>query len=126
MPNELKSLEEGFASLTFKSDRTPETNDMADAFCQLAPYRDGAIFLAHWAGRSPWEVHHNGDEIVLVIEGSTDLTLLIDGQEVTHTLNKGQLMVVPQSVWHRLETQTEVKLMSVSPQPTEHSIETPA
>ena len=126
MSNTVKSLEEGFASLTFKADRTPESNDMADAFCELTPYRDGAVFLAHWAGKSPWEIHHNGDEIVFVIEGLTHLTLLIDQSEETHTLTAGQLMVVPQSVWHRLETPTEVKLMSVSPQPTEHSIETPA
>ena len=121
-----KTLDDAFASLTFAPDRTPESQDLEAAFCQLSSYRDGAIFLGHWAGRSEWEIHRMGDEIVMVIEGSTTLTLLIDGTEVPHVLSAGQLMVVPQSTWHRFETPEAVKVMTVTPQPTEHSIEMPS
>ena len=119
------TLDDAFASLTFERNRTPESQDLDTAFCQLATYRDGAIFLGHWAGRSEWEIHRMGDEIVMVIEGSTTLTLLIDGIEVPHVLRAGQLIVVPQSTWHRFETPEEVKVMTVTPQPTEHSVEMP-
>lgn len=125
MPITPKSLTQGFDSLIFKPDRTPESQDMADAFCELAAYRDGAVFLAHWAGESQWEVHHTGDEIVMVVDGSTHLSLLVDGEEETHPLSAGQLIVVPKSTWHRFSTPSEVKLMTVTPQPTEHSIQVP-
>ncbi len=122
---EPKNLFDAFDSLTFKSDRKPESTDMDQAFYRLAAYRDGAVFLAHWAGHSQWEVHHSGDELVMVVEGSTKLTMLVDGEEVSHELQPGQLIVVPQSTWHRLDTEAEVKLLTVTPQPTEHSIPRP-
>ena len=122
---EPKTLTEAFNKLTFKPDRTPTSTDMDAAFLRLAPYRDGAVFLAHWAGESQWEVHRGGDEIVMVVEGSTTLSMLVDGEEVTHTMVAGQLMVVPAGTWHRFDTPTGVKLMTVTPQPTDHSIERP-
>ena len=125
MKIEAKSLEAAFGSLVFAPSRTPESDDLDSAFCELSSYRDGAIFLGHWAGHSEWEIHRNGDEIVMVIEGSTTLTMLIDGIEVPHTLKPGQLIVVPQSTWHRFDTPEGVKVMTVTPQPTEHSVERP-
>ena len=122
---EPKSLSVAFDSLSFAPGRTPESQDLDSAFCQLASYRDGAVFLGHWAGRSEWEIHRVGDEIVMVVEGSTILTLLIDGEEISHTLNSGELIVVPQSTWHRFETPEAVKVMTVTPQPTDHSIDRP-
>ena len=122
---EPKSIAEALSTLTFKSNRTPTSEDMEAAFCNLAPYRDGAVFLAHWAGQSEWEVHHSGDEIVMVIAGTTEMSLLIDNEEVIHNMSAGELIVVPQSVWHRFNTPTEVKLLTVTPQPTEHSVEQP-
>ena len=125
MKIEPKTLKEAFDSLVFAPDRTPESEDLDSAFCQLSAYRDGAIFIGHWAGHSEWEIHRKGDEIVMVIEGSTTLTTLVDGTQIPHTLKSGQLIVVPQSTWHRFETPDEVKVMTVTPQPTEHSIEQP-
>ena len=119
------SLHEAFRSLTFAPNRAPESLDLDSAFCELSAYRDGAIFLGHWAGHSEWEVHPMGDEVVMVIDGSTTLTMLIAGKEIPHTLGGGQLIVVPQGTWHRFETPDQVKVMTVTPQPTNHSIEMP-
>ncbi len=120
-----KSLEEGFGTLTFIGNRTPESQDINDAFCQLSAYRDGAIFLGHWAGQSAWERHPQGDEVVMVVEGSTTLTLRTAEQEISHVLQAGQLIVVPQGTWHRFDTPKAVKLMTVTPQPTDHSLDVP-
>jgi hypothetical protein len=51
------SIDEAISRLTFLPDRTPTGVDeeYADAFERLADYRDGAIFVGHWAGRSEWE-----------------------------------------------------------------------
>ena len=99
---------------------TPEA-DINAAFATLFTYRDGAIFTGSYSGDSPWE-RHIGDEIVYVLEGSTRLFLLEDNGEEVVTLVKGLMIVVPQCVWHRFEAPEGVTVMSVTPQPTEHSL----
>ena len=91
----------------------------------LSEYRDGAVFIGHYAGNSQWERHSNGDEIVFVVEGETTLILLVKDSEIPNTLGQGELLVVPKNTWHRFETSKAVKIMSVTPQPTDHSIERP-
>lgn len=91
----------------------------------LANYRDGAIFIAHYAGNSEWERHPAGDEIVLVIDGSTTLIMLVERSEVAHQLRSDEFRVVPQNTWHRFETPDVVKVLTVTPQPTDHQVERP-
>ena len=69
--------------------------------------------------------HPEGDEIVMVIDGETTLSLLQNGEEYPKTLKAGQILVVPQNTWHRFETLSEVKVLTVTPQPTLHSVEQP-
>lgn len=112
--------------LGFLPDRTPATSESdADWVAGLGAYRDGGIFAVHYAGESEWERHAAGDEIVMVIDGETTMTLLVDGQEHQHTLGSMQLIVVPQGTWHRFDTPRGVKVLTVTPQPTDHSIQHP-
>lgn len=119
------SIDEAFESVTFLPDRTPHTESV-DHFATLTPYRDGGMFLANYAGNSQWERHRSGDEIVMVLEGSTTMTMLLDGEEVAHTLGPRELIVVPQGTWHRFDTPDAVKVMSVTPSPTDHQVERPS
>ncbi len=121
------SITAEFSRLKFLANRTPETSEeeAEGAFAMLSEYRDGAVFIGHYAGNSEWERHSNGDEIVFVVEGETTLILLVKGKEIPNTLGQGELLVVPANTWHRFETSKAVKIMSVTPQPTDHSIERP-
>ncbi len=121
------SLDKGFDSLTFMKGRTPTSTsaDKDKSFCRLSDYRDGGIFLAYYSGNSDWERHSNGDEIVMVIEGVTTLFLLEGSVEMPNQLGAGELIVVPVNTWHRFESPDGVKVMTVTPQPTDHSIDTP-
>ncbi|MDX1512288.1 MAG: cupin domain-containing protein [Gammaproteobacteria bacterium] len=121
------SIRDAFDRLRFLGDRTPETppEQSQRAFARLADYRDGAVFIGHYAGDSAWERHPNGDEFVMVVEGQTTLFLIVDGAEVSHTLAAGEFIVVPERTWHRFETPEGVKIMTITPQPTDHSIERP-
>lgn len=112
-----------FLKLKFLKDRTPETTaeESKDAFALLADYRDGGIFIAHYSGFSEWEMHLNGDEFVQIMAGETTLILLQGDKESCHKLSAGQFLVVPQGVWHRFESPTGVKVMAITPQPTQHS-----
>lgn len=118
------SIDGAFGGLRFLADRTPLTQ-RDDYFATLSPYRDGAIFVAHYAGTSEWERHCAGEEIVLVLEGATTIILRLDGVENRHPLGERELIVVPRGVWHRFETPDEVKVLSVTPQPTDHSAKVP-
>ena len=125
---EKKSLTEILKQLTHLPDRTPEmafTGEVDTAFSEIAPYRDGMISVGYYSGNSEWECHPSGDELVMAIEGNTTLLLLMNGEQHSMVLNPGELIVVPQGHWHRFETSAQLKIMSVTPGPTEHSLEAP-
>ncbi|MCJ8267909.1 MAG: cupin domain-containing protein [Psychrosphaera sp.] len=121
------SINEQLAKLTFLSNRTPQTtsDEAKGAFASLSDYRDGAIFISHYAGNSEWETHPKGDEKVMVMEGETSLILWQNDVETANLLHKGELFVVPQGVWHRFETPKGVKVLAITPQPTTHSLTHP-
>lgn len=90
------------------------------AFARVAPYRDGAIFTAKFAGTSAWERHPRGDEIVHIVDGATTLHLMTETGREALTLAARMLVVVPQNVWHQFEAPDGVCVMTATPQPTEH------
>lgn len=125
---EKKSLTEILKQLVHLPDRTPEmafTGEANSAFSDIARYRDGVISVGYYSGNSEWERHPGGDEIVMAIEGNTTLVLLVKGEQHSVSLRPGELVVVPQGHWHRFEASAKLKVMSVTPQPTEHSLEIP-
>jgi len=110
------------SKLTMLEGRTPTSTeaDRAGAFGRLAPYRDGAIFVAKFSGISAWERHPKGDEIVQVLDGETELRLLTDSGRQSLTLTRGMMVIVPQHAWHQFVAPNGVSLMTATPQPTEH------
>lgn len=110
------------SKLTMLEGRTPTSAeaDRVGAFGRLAPYRDGAIFVAKFSGISAWERHPMGDEIVQVLDGETELRLLTDSGRQSLTLKRGMMVIVPQHAWHQFVAPNGVALMTVTPQPTEH------
>jgi mannose-6-phosphate isomerase-like protein (cupin superfamily) len=115
-------LKAAFAKLTMLKDRTPASTptEFEGAFGRVAPYRDGAIFTAKFAGKSAWERHPNGDEIVQVIDGATTLHLITPEGRESLTLSAGMMVVVPQNAWHQFESPGGVCVMTATPQPSEH------
>ena len=115
-------LKAEFAKLTMLQHRTPTSTDAERerAFGRVAPYRDGAIFTAKFAGTSAWERHPQGDEIVQVVDGATTLHLITAEGRQSVTLRAGMLTIVPQNIWHQFEAPDGVCVMTATPQPTEH------
>jgi mannose-6-phosphate isomerase-like protein (cupin superfamily) len=58
-----------------------------------------AIF-AYDADWSSWEVHPDGDEIVLLLSGAVDLVLDLPSGQRTVELRDRSAAVVPRGVWH--------------------------
>jgi len=121
------TIQDELSTVKFLKNRTPETTyeEAKDSFALLSEYRDGGIYVAHYSGFSEWERHLNGDEFVQVLDGETTLILLHENQEQRNELSSSQLLVIPKGVWHRFESPNGVKIMTITPQPTEHSSERP-
>jgi mannose-6-phosphate isomerase-like protein (cupin superfamily) len=47
-----------------------------------------------------WEVHPDGDEIVMLLSGAVDLVLDVEGGERTVELRDRAAAIVPRGVWH--------------------------
>ncbi|HEX3864176.1 MAG TPA: cupin domain-containing protein [Stellaceae bacterium] len=115
-------LKAEFGKLTMLKDRTPAMSNVQrkGAFANPAPYRDGGIFMAKFAGNGAWERHPQGDEIVQIIDGTTTLHVIEDDAPYSLDLTAGMMAIVPRNTWHRFEAPDGVCLMTATPQPTEH------
>jgi len=121
------SIKDAFKNIIKLTGRTHETTDeeSENAFAVLSDYRDGAIFIGEYDGYSEWERHSNGDEFVYAIEGETTMFLLSKDGETANVLKQGEIFIVPENVWHRFETPNGMKVMTITPHPTDHSVERP-
>lgn len=106
-------------------ERTRHTSKaQADAaFATLAPFRDGGVFAGSFSGESPWERHLNGDELVHILDGAAVVTIIIDDEAREFEMSAGMLVVVPQGCWHRFQSPDGVTVLTMTPQPTEHTVE---
>lgn len=116
-------IEEELGKLEFLGGRGPDTTpeQEAKAFAKLADYRNGGVFAGGFSGQSRWERHGKGDELVHILDGCTRLTVMTrDGPE-SFELSKGMVIVVPKGHWHRFDSESGVTVMTVTPQPTDHT-----
>ena len=117
-------LKAEFAKLTLLHGRTPQMTEVerkaSGGFATLAPFRDGNIFSAKFAGDGAWERHPNGDELVQIVEGSATLHIMAEDGPKSYTVSAGMLVIVPQGTWHRFHSPEGVSLMTATPKPTEH------
>jgi mannose-6-phosphate isomerase-like protein (cupin superfamily) len=117
------SIADELAKLPRLEGRTPQTTveEEEPAFATLSDFDNGGIFTGSFSGQSPWERHLNGDELVQVIAGQTQLTILSEDDETVLNLSAGMLTVVPQGQWHRFSAPDGVSVLTMTPQPTDHS-----
>lgn len=116
-------VSDAIASLPMLRNRTPETQgpEADAAFAMLAETRDGGVFAGSFEGESAWERHVNGDELVHVLDGETRLTILTGNGPTVLEMKAGMLTVVPQGCWHKFHARSGVTVLTVTPQPTDHS-----
>lgn len=120
-------VSEAIAPLPVLRNRTPETRgpeggpEADAAFATLAETRNGGVFAGSFEGESPWERHVNGDELVHVLDGETRLTILTGNDRTVLEMKAGMVTVVPQGCWHKFHAPAGVTVLTMTPQPTEHS-----
>ena len=116
-------IETELARLPVLRGRTPDTplEEEDEAFATLAEIGEGGVFAGSFEGDSPWERHPKGDELVHILAGETRLTLLTDEGPQVLVMTAGMLTVVPRGCWHRFHAPAGVTVLTVTPQPTDHS-----
>jgi mannose-6-phosphate isomerase-like protein (cupin superfamily) len=68
-----------------------------------------------WQGVSPWERHPDGDELLIPLDGTVEVTVLTEdgGQQQFH-LTAGSIVVVPRGLWHRQSARRTVTSFGVN------------
>ena len=118
-PVHIRQALEGLPVLDARSETTEE--QAGEAFARLAPFGNGGLFAGSFSGRSPWERHRNGDELVQIIAGATTLTVMEESGPTSFEMTQGMVVVVPQGLWHRFDALEGVTVMTATPQPTDHT-----
>jgi quercetin dioxygenase-like cupin family protein len=111
----------GLAELIVRPGMTEERAESSMQF--LGPFNQCTLGVVRFSGRTPWERHPDGDELLHVLAGEVRVTLLRDdGIRTEATVRAGSIFVVPRGTWHRQETGAAVTLFFATPaETTEHS-----
>ncbi len=81
----------------------------------LGSLDQATIMVTKFAGLAPWERHPDGDELIVVLEGGGDITVLTEDGPVTSELSPGRLFVCPKGLWHRANAQPAMVALYVTP-----------
>jgi mannose-6-phosphate isomerase-like protein (cupin superfamily) len=63
-----------------------------------------------------WEIHPNGDEVVVLLAGSATFVLrLEDGKREIVLRGPGDSVIVPRGVWHTARIDTPTRMLFITP-----------
>ena len=88
---------------------------VGDGGCEFGSLNGSTVGIARFSAHPLWERHSTGDELLQVIDGRLDLTVLADDGPVEITLGPGQVVVVPQGLWHSPRPRGSVTLLFATP-----------
>jgi mannose-6-phosphate isomerase-like protein (cupin superfamily) len=89
-----------------------------DAMAAMRPigtFNQCLLGLTRFSGQTPWERHPGGDELLQVLDGDVDVTVLTDEGRMHATLRPGSVCVVPSGLWHRQHAVRGVALLFATP-----------
>lgn len=92
-------------------------------FHEFAPFNQAAFAVYHGDGveASPWEIHRDTDEWLMVLRGSVTIEILTDADRHLIPLAAGQFTIVPRGLWHRHTKVHDVTEIYFTPGSTDES-----
>jgi quercetin dioxygenase-like cupin family protein len=91
-------------------------------FKQLAPFNKGSVGVFRTsAGVSPWERHPDDHELLYVLDGEVEITVVTPEGWRTAAVTAGAVFIVPRGLWHRHTIRENLVELYVTPGETEHS-----
>lgn len=90
----------------------PEAFDDIDVGCLLGliAFDDAASVHA-----DHWEIHPEGDEVLVVLDGRLRVVIDRDGVSETSELGTGEALIVPRACWHRLDVVIPGRMLFLTP-----------
>ena len=119
-------LNRHFASIECMKKRTPcsTDEDKKGSFKMLKKTGNVETWIGWFSGVSDWEKHPE-PELVVVVEGiATLIELTCDGMR-TCDIRTGDEVMIDARTWRRFDAKQPIKLLTVTPTPTEHSVTEP-
>ena len=105
-PDKQASIEPNDAELYVRLDRN--YNDFAGH--ELISCHE---FSEDW---SMWEIHPNGDEVIVLLHGDIDVVFdQPDGEQSVHLNTPGSYAVVPKNVWHTVKVRQAARAVFITP-----------
>ena len=113
----LINLTAELAKLKMLQGLTPQTTlAEGEGFSRIASYRDSTIFAIKSSGKTSWERHPGGEELVQIVEGTGTLDIVTDeGPPQSFEVSAGLILIVPKGKWHRLRFPDGMTLILVTP-----------
>lgn len=78
----------------------------------VADYNENEVMVVKFVGEYPFHKHDSTDDFFYVLEG--EMQMDIEG-EPSHTVQAGELFIVPKGVVHRPRAHSEVKVLLIEP-----------
>jgi quercetin dioxygenase-like cupin family protein len=99
---------------------TPDTTgEEADASVrQLTALDPCTLGVMRYSGETPWERHLDGDELLHVLDGAVDVTVLTDTGPARVRVAAGSVFVCPRGLWHRQLPRPRVTMLFATPSST--------
>ena len=103
--------------LAITSDTTAE--EARAAVRTITSFDQSTLGMMRYSGLTPWERHPAGDELLHVLEGEVDVTVLTDDGPVEVNVRAGSVFVCPRGLWHRQRPRPAVTMLFGTPTATE-------
>ena len=80
----------------------------------LARFDGRTVHVSRFSEHPRWELHPRGDELLQVIEGELEVTVLKGAERAETVLRQGEVFIVPANVWHSPRPRGPVSLLSMA------------
>ncbi|BCA56941.1 hypothetical protein W02_40810 [Nitrospira sp. KM1] len=79
----------------------------------LARIGEVDVCVSRFSQHPKWEIHPNGEEVLVGISGELSLVILDEVNPKTIVLKSGDVAVIPQNTWHSPIPNGEVSVLSM-------------
>ena len=119
-PDTVQAVRRGQAQVHALATRLENAGEID--FLELAAFNNGSVGVFRCGpGTSPWEHHPDDDELLYVLEGAVELTVLTEHGAITTLVEPGSAFVVPKGLWHKHHVAERLVEFYATPGGTVHS-----
>jgi mannose-6-phosphate isomerase-like protein (cupin superfamily) len=101
---------------------TPTWKEGGAEFWLLDSFSGGNAWVGRYSGRSPWELHRQGEEFFHILRGRVEFTLLSSDSTHRVSVGAGEIFIVPRNMWHCQNCEGVVVAVGATTGSTEHSV----